>query len=71
MKVKFENNRLSMLPDNNEDERFARDIVRLIQAVSNNMMAWYGDVTFDKETSGYVITYKPTKKIGVNNMQKK
>jgi hypothetical protein len=63
MKVKFESDRLQIIPKEEAgsyEERFIKELTRLIQAVSNELMAWYGDVEFDgKETSGYVITWKP------------
>jgi len=59
MKVKFERDRLQMIPEEDIEERFAKELTRLVQAVSNELMAWYGDVKFEKETSGYVITWKP------------
>ena len=68
MKVKFEHDRLEMLPENKDEEIFATDLQRLINAVSNEFMAWYGDVKFEKETSGFVITWKPErnpKKAGI------
>ena len=59
MKVKFEHDRLQMLPEEDFEERFVKELTRLVQAVSNELMAWYGDVEFDKETSGYIVTWKP------------
>ena len=60
MKVKFESDRLQMLPETDNEEGFCKTLGRRI-ADSNVLMNWYGDVEFDgKATSGYVITYKPT-----------
>jgi hypothetical protein len=61
MKVQFRNNRLELQTEDNEEERFAGKLSRLIAGVSNDFMSWYGDVRFDdKETSGFVITYRPS-----------
>ncbi len=60
MKVKFEHDRLEMITEDDNEKRFVQEMSELIQAVSNELMAWYGDVKFDgKETSGNVITWKP------------
>ena len=60
MEVKFNNNRLEMIPQDNFEERFATTLVRRMTD-SNRLMGWYGDVTSEagKETSGYVITWQP------------
>jgi len=72
MKVKFERGRLSMLPETRDGERFCK---RLIQRMtdSNLLMGWYGDVRFNgKETSGYVVTTKPSiRKAGREKSEKK
>ena len=58
MKVKFENDRLQMLPEGIDEERFAKMLVRRMED-SNNFTGWYGDMEFDnKGTSGYVITWQ-------------
>ncbi len=67
MKTKFEHNRLELLPENDFEERFATTLIRRMTD-SNELMGWYGDVEFDKPTSGYVITWLPERnpeKIGV------
>lgn len=64
MKIQYRNKRIEMLTETTEDERFAKELTRFVRAVSNDFMAWYGDVSFDgKETSGFVITTKPTPSI--------
>lgn len=66
MKVSYNYSQLAMLPENNEDEMFAQALIRLVSAVSNKLMAWYGDCEFDgKATSGYKIAYAPDQKPGV------
>ena len=55
MQVNFRHDRLQMIIENAYEKRFVQELGRLVQAVSNNLMAWYGDVRFDdKETSGNV-----------------
>ena len=74
MQVKFERDRVQMLPEDDFETRFATELQRLINAVSNEMMAWYGDVKFDKETSGFVITWKPKRnprETGIEESNKK
>lgn len=66
MKVQYNYSQLVMLPENNDEEMFAQALTRLVSAVSNKLVAWYGDCEFDgKETSGYKIAYAPDKKPGV------
>lgn len=61
MKVQFRNNRLEIKTEDVQEEMFASKLSRLIAGVSNQFMSWYGDVSFDgKETSGFVITYRPS-----------
>lgn len=60
MKIQFRHERIEMLPDNPDEDNFAKELTRLLRAVSNNFMGYYGDVKFDgEETSGYVITEVP------------
>ena len=66
MKVQYDYKQLVMLPENNDEELFVQKLTRLVSAVSNDLMAWYGDSEFDgKETSGYKIAYKPGREPGV------
>ncbi|MCK4820530.1 hypothetical protein KA005_32495 [bacterium] len=61
MKLKFENDRLYMLPEDDIEERFAQTLIRRVED-SNNMMGWYGDAEFDeKYTGAYIITWLPDK----------
>ena len=55
------------------EKRFVEELVRLVEAVSNELMGWYGDVEFDKSTSGYIITWKPKRnprKLGIGTEAK-
>jgi hypothetical protein len=62
MKVQYRHGRLEMISENHEEKMFVNSLIRLVQSVSNDLMAWYGDVKFDsKETSGCVITNKTDK----------
>jgi len=66
MKVQYNYSQLVMLPETNEDEMFAQSLTRLVSAVSNRLMAWYGDCEFDgKATSGYKISFLPDKQPGI------
>jgi hypothetical protein len=59
MKIKFEHERLQMLPETKKEEEFCLNLHRAI-VYANKVMAWHGDVEFDgKETSGYVFTLPP------------
>ena len=58
MKVKYEHDQLVMIPENPAEDGFCKDLIRRM-VDSNYLMGWYGDVRFDKETSGYKIAYKP------------
>ena len=60
MKVKFEHERLQMLPENNDEEMFCKALIRRITD-SNKLMSWYGDMSFGRETSGYIITWQSGK----------
>ena len=60
MKVKFEHERLQMLPENDDEEWFCKTLIRRVED-SNNLMSWYGDMRFDRETSGYIITWQTGK----------
>lgn len=65
MKVQYNYKQLVMLPENNDEEMFVQKLTRLVSAVSNDLMAWYGDCEFDgKETSGYKIAYIPDREPG-------
>lgn len=65
MKMNFEFNRLNLLPETPDEEAFTKALVRRIED-SNRLVGWYGDVEIDgKETSGYVITWKPKELVGV------
>jgi hypothetical protein len=66
MKTLYDYSQLVMLPENSEEEQFCQTLTRLVSAVSNRLMAWYGDCEFDgKGTSGYKIAYKLDQKPGV------
>jgi len=73
MKVKYENGRLYLLPENRDEERFAKTLRRRM-IDSNELMGWYGDAKFEgKETSAYVITWLPNrnpKNVGINQTKK-
>ena len=57
MKVKFEHERLQMLPETDDEENFCQTLVRRVED-SKHLLGWYGDMRFDKETSGYIITWE-------------
>jgi len=62
MTVQFKNDRLEMLPETLDGERFCK---RLINRMTDSslLMGWYGDIRFNgKETSGYIVTTDPTVK---------
>jgi len=53
-------NRLEILPENESEERFVRDVVGIFKYLRGPIMTWYGDITIDGlETVGYVITEFP------------
>lgn len=58
MKVRFRNERLELVPENNDEEIFVIRLVQLVQTVSNDFVAWHGDVDFGDTHSGFVITMK-------------
>ena len=74
MKVKFENDRLELIPEDTFETRFATTLIRRMDD-SNRLMGWYGDVRVDeKETSGYVITWIPEQNprhVGIGSITKK
>jgi len=56
MKVFFEHDRLELVPEDNFEERFAKRLVRLVDAVSNDLTAWYGDIENEEyRGGGYII----------------
>jgi hypothetical protein len=60
MDIKYRNDNIEMIPEDNFEEMFARKLCNFITAASNEFFAWYGDMeTSDgTETGGYGITWK-------------